>query len=77
MRSTDNVVRLRVAAFPIGSAPARAGERFGPVLLWPGPAQYRPAWVIGDWNGAEWSDHEGWLFAPTRWAPLPAPSATG
>ena len=47
---------------PIATAPVQQGVKFGPCLL--GPAENGDDWIVGNWNGAEWKDSNGFAFAP-------------
>ena len=47
---------------PIETAPIEQGVKFGPCLL--GPAENGDDWIVGDWNGSEWKDSNGFAFAP-------------
>jgi hypothetical protein len=58
-------------SFPIATAPIVAGEALGPLLLWPGPERYAAQWTIGQFDGAQWHDQDGWVFKPTQWSALP------
>lgn len=51
-----------VEFLPIASAPVEHGVKFGPCLL--GPAENGDDWIVGNWNGAEWRDSNGFVFAP-------------
>jgi hypothetical protein len=60
-------------AFPIATAPVKPGRRFGPCLLWPWSDRWdpRPRWTLGQFEGGNWCQQEGFIFRPTHWCPLP------
>ena len=62
-------------SYPIETAPAVMGEKFGPCLLYSkkdnNHAHMTP-WLIGAWDGENWyTSGSGYFIYPTRWAPLP------
>ena len=57
-----------LALAPIGSAPVRTGENFGPCLLGPG---CDTEWVVGHWDGHGWYCNDGSAVSPVVWALLP------
>jgi hypothetical protein len=59
---------------PIGSAPVKPGEYFGPCLLSPGLDN---EWTIGRWNGDGWFSDDGFPLSPTVWALLSVTVAAG
>jgi len=58
-------------ALAITKGPIIDGEELGPLLLWPGRERYAAQWTIGQFDGAQWHDQDGWVFKPTQWSALP------
>jgi hypothetical protein len=64
------------AALPIGTAPVRSGEKFGPCLLLlpQGEANFPDfaPWEVGAWDGEDWWILDsGGIVHPTHFCPRP------
>jgi hypothetical protein len=61
-----------IELLPIGSAPVKPGEHFGPCLLAPG---LDDEWTVGRWVENGWYSNDGLPLKPTVWALLPQVTA--